>query len=102
MAKIKELTTVGTSLLVCVGQEYVPCESFKEASEIVLKFIENNNLGSNCFYTCKHAGNILHHTKGIIACVSYNGRVWISDGTFSLKRTEITNLTLKDIPDDAN
>ena len=49
--------------------------SFKEASEICRNFIGENDLGSGNW--C--GGEILDENKKVIALVSYNGRVWLSD-----------------------
>ena len=81
------------SLLVCLGgKQVMPCENFKQASEMVRQYITLNNYGVSEFYKKKSAGMIYHHTKGIIAEVSYNGRVWESNGKFKLQKPEITNL----------
>lgn len=50
----------------------VTVKSFKEASEVCSKFIEDNDLGSGNW----SGGEILDDNKKIIAHVSYNGRVW--------------------------
>ena len=66
----------------------VTVTSFKEASEICIKFIEDNDLGSGNW----SGGEILDDNKKIIASVSYNGRVWegdINDWNPNIKQIEI-------------
>ena len=76
-----DINNVTSALLVCLGgKKFIPCQNFKEASEIINEFIDKKDLGSRDFYNKINAGKILHHTKGIIATVSYNGRVWNNDG----------------------
>lgn len=54
------------------SNKIVPVKSFKEASELCVKFIEDNDLGSGNWY-----GGEIYDDKGkVIAHVSYNGRVW--------------------------
>lgn len=85
-------------ILVCLGgSKLFPCKNFNDASVKVVEYIEKYRMGSNYFYSKNNAGMIFHRDKGIIACVSYNGRVWESDGSFELKPKEITDLSLSDI-----
>lgn len=71
----------------------IPCQTFKEASELSQKYIQINDLGGSTF----KGGVILHPVKGEIAHVSYNGRVWEGRNVFSLDKKEITNLNTKDL-----
>jgi hypothetical protein len=92
------ISTIETALAVCLGgNNHVPCDTFKHASDIVRNYISNFHLGSSDFYKRENAGMIFHPTKGIIANVSYNGRVWKSNGKFQLKSEEISNLLSKDL-----
>ena len=50
----------------------IPCKTFGEASKACTTYIEDNELGSGNW----SGGQIYHPTKGYIAFVSYNGRVW--------------------------
>lgn len=50
----------------------VTVKSFKEASKVCQKFIEDNDLGGGNW----DGGLILDDNNKVIAHVSYNGRVW--------------------------
>ena len=57
----------------CESNKKLPVQSYKEASEVCRKFIDDNELGSGNW----DGGQIFDHTqKKQIAHVSYNGRVW--------------------------
>jgi len=96
---MKKIESVTSCLLVCLGgKKMMPCDNFKQASDLVRKFIESNDLmGASKFYSRKNAGVILHPTKGAIAYVSYNGKVWEGQETFTLGNKEITDLLANDI-----
>lgn len=86
------------TLLLCLGnQKFKPCANFQEASETIQNLINTFNLGSSDFYKNKNVGMIYNAKSSIIAKVSYNGRVWKSDGSFQLKAEEITNLLQIDL-----
>jgi hypothetical protein len=73
-AKIEELSKK-------INKNKIKINSFKEASTLVRKFIDENNLGASNFpETFVYKGNEK------IARISYNGRVW------KLSGDEITDL----------
>lgn len=53
---------------------WIPCDSFGEASAICMAFIEYYNLGAGSF-----AGGQIVKGAGLVAEVSYNGRIWKAD-----------------------
>lgn len=55
--------------------EWVCVESFAEASSVVRQYIDSHNLGSRDW-----TGGEVKCKGSIIANVSYNGRVWNSNG----------------------
>jgi hypothetical protein len=56
---------------------WLPVADFAAASRACREFIESNDLGSDwCGGAIVDAA-----TKKVIATVSYNGRVWLPDGT---------------------
>ena len=59
----------------CEPNKVVKVKTFKEASEVCVKFIIDNDLGSGNW----SGGSIYNHRGKIIAIVSYNGRVWKGD-----------------------
>lgn len=67
-----------------------PCTTFEDAVKHCNDYIQDNDLGGGNW----NAGHIMHPTKGIIARVSYNGRVWESNGCddVTMDRKEITDL----------
>lgn len=66
----------------CARNELREVSSFKEASELCRKFIEDNDLGSGNW-----SGGAITENRKQIAYVSYNGRVW--EGSHSSLRKEI-------------
>jgi hypothetical protein len=56
----------------CEKNKTVKITSFKEAKEICMKFIKDNDLGGGNW----NGGQIMNDEGVIIAHVSYNGRVW--------------------------
>jgi len=56
----------------CEPCKTLPVSSFKEARDLCVKFIGDNDLGSGNW----NGGQILDENEKIIAFVSYNGRVW--------------------------
>ncbi len=54
----------------------VPVDSFKQASDECIKFIDENELGGGNW----SGGDILNDEGEVIASVSYNGRVWDNKG----------------------
>lgn len=56
----------------CEDNKEVTVNSFKEASKVCSKFIEENDLGSGNWA----GGQIKDDSGKVIAFVSYNGRVW--------------------------
>lgn len=66
-----------------------PVTTYQEASEICSLYINELDLGGSTF----EGGAIYHPTLGIIARVSYNGRVWkcTKETMYALKNEEITN-----------
>lgn len=56
----------------CEPNKIIPVKSFKDARELCMKFIEENDLGSGNW----DGGEILNDKDEVIAHVSYNGRVW--------------------------
>lgn len=56
----------------CEKNKTVTVASYKEASEVCSKFINDNDLGSGNWA----GGEILDDKNKVIAHVSYNGRVW--------------------------
>lgn len=88
----RQILKAESSLVVLLAnKKFAACENFQQASEIVSNFISASNYGATAFYKYKQAGVILHPTKGNIANVSYNGRVWNSS-----TKIEIKDLTLND------
>jgi len=84
---------VSSCLLVCLGgKKHIPCKTFADCSAAIQIHIAGNNFGASDFYKRKDAGVILHPVKGIIAHVSYNGRVWEGEAG-----KEITDLTKNDL-----
>lgn len=61
-----------------VSEEMIfPATNFKEASEICRNYITNFNLGGGNW-----AGGQVYHPKiGLIANISYNGKVWSLDNS---------------------
>ena len=56
----------------CEPCKTLPVSSFKEARDLCIKFISDNNLGSGNW----NGGQILDDNEKVIAFVSCNGRVW--------------------------
>ena len=56
----------------CARNKIVPVATFKEASEVCMKFIADNNLGGGNW----SGGDIADESGKVIALVSYNGKVW--------------------------
>lgn len=56
----------------CEPCKTVPVSSLKEARDLCVKFINDNDLGSGNW----NGGQILDENEKVIALVSYNGRVW--------------------------
>ena len=84
---------VSSCLLVCLGgKKHIPCETFADCSAAIKIHIAGNNFGVTDFYKKKNSGHVLHPTKGLIAHVSYNGRVWEGEAG-----KEITDLTKNDL-----
>lgn len=52
--------------------QILPAQTLEEASIMCKKYIEDWDLGSGNWA----GGDIYHPTKGLIAYVSYNGKVW--------------------------
>ena len=66
-----------------------PCDTFAEAVEYCRNYIGTYNLGGGNWT----GGQIYHPTKGMIAKVSYNGRVWkTTNGEWQPGQEEITEL----------
>jgi len=55
----------------CQKDKTVEVNSFKEASDVCKKFIDDNDLGSGNW-----SGGAVYEDKKQVAYVSYNGRVW--------------------------
>lgn len=55
---------------------FIPCETLRQCSQVCQRYIEEWDLGSGNWT----GGEILHPTKGLIAIVSYNGRIWKYSG----------------------
>lgn len=51
--------------------KFVACESFKQASELCIQFIRDNELGGGNW-----SGGLITESGKAVARVSYNGRVW--------------------------
>lgn len=67
----------------------MPCDTFRTASKICRNYIDDWDLGGGNWA----GGQVYHPTKGLIAYVSYNGRVWQStDGNWHTGTPEITDL----------
>ena len=61
-----------------VSEEMIfPVTNFKDASEICRNYINNFNLGSGNWA----GGQVYHPRFGIIANISYNGKVWKLDNS---------------------
>ena len=56
----------------------VGCGSLEEASLELRNFVVFHNLGAS--QLSKECGTVKDRTGGIVALVSYNGRVWSPDG----------------------
>ena len=56
----------------------VECATLPEASIALRNFVEHYNLGAS--QLTKACGTVKDHTGGIVAFVSYNGRLWGPDG----------------------
>lgn len=69
----------------CQKDKTVTVASFKEASEVCNKFINDNDLGSGNW----SGGDITDESGKVIAMVSYNGKVWKGD-TLTGKNEQIT------------
>lgn len=65
----------------------VKVNSFLEAQQKCMKFIDKNNLGGGNW----SGGHIKDNTGKIIAHISYNGRVW-EGATWTKDTKEITDL----------
>ena len=90
---VPNILKVGDCLLVCLGgKKYSACKDFAACSKAIQEHISLNNFGVSEFYKKKNAGIILHPEKGLIAHVSYNGRVWEGEAG-----KEITDLTKNDL-----
>ena len=59
----------------CEPNKEVEVESFKEASRVCRKFIDDNNLGGGNW----HGGQV-YVDGNQVASVSYNGRIWDMEG----------------------
>ena len=68
----------------CEKNKKVKVSSFKEARDLCVKFINDNDLGSGNW----SGGDVSDDSGKIIAVVSYNGRVWEGD-TLTGKNKEI-------------
>ena len=55
----------------------VKVKTFKEASQVCLKYIVDHNLGSGQWYAGVKAGMVYDRDGKPVARVSYNGRVWV-------------------------
>lgn len=75
------------SLFGCEKNKSIKVNSFKEASDVCKKFIDDNGLGSGNW----EGGQIFDDAGKQIAHVSYNGRVW-EGKTWTPNAKEITNL----------
>lgn len=70
-----------------------PCDTFAEAVEYCRNYIGTYNLGGGNWT----GGQIYHPVKGLIAYVSYNGRVWkTTTGEWEPGQEEITELDTND------
>lgn len=50
----------------------IPCETLRQCSDACKAYIEENGLGGSHWT----GGDVYHPTKGLIARVSYNGKLW--------------------------
>ena len=69
------------------------CDTFREASELCRAYIGTYNIGGGNWT----GGQIYHPVKGLIAHVSYNGRVWQSTtGEWEPDREEVDDIDSND------
>ena len=61
-----------------VPNHSVSCSTLKEAAQLLRQFVERHNLGAS--QLSKACGTVKDQTGGIVAYVSYNGRLWGPDG----------------------
>ena len=54
------------------------CSTLKEAAQLLRQFVERHTLGAS--QLSKACGTVKDQTGGIVAYVSYNGRLWGPDG----------------------
>jgi len=59
------------NLLVSIPED-IPCETLRQCSMACRNYIQKWQLGGGNW----PEGQIFHPTKGLIACVSFNGKVW--------------------------
>ena len=72
-----------------VKNKTVKVNSFKEASAVCQKFIDENDLGGGNWT----GGEILDENNKVIANVSYNGRVWEGESNNPVRK-EILGLLI--------
>lgn len=71
-----------------VSMELVTVNTYKEASDAVQKYNNENNIGAGNY----DGGEIVSPTGEIVAIVSYNGRVWDGPYGYGATPNEITDL----------
>lgn len=58
------------------GKFWVPVRDLRDASQQCREFIEQNDVGSSCWY----GGAVRDGERRLVATVAYNGRVFAPDG----------------------
>lgn len=70
----------------CEPNKLVPVANFRQARDLCMKFINDNDLGSGNWA----GGEVMDENNKVIAHISYNGRVWEGEmKTFSPSTKEI-------------
>lgn len=77
-----------TKSLPGVSTQFKTVETYKEASDAVQKYNDDNDIGAGNY----DGGEIISPAGEILAIVSYNGRVWDGPYGYGATPTEITDL----------